>query len=175
MWKTVEETGDHANTRRRVHEYLAGKTYGRHRRLGLAVTVLTAFVGGSVFATLTQNEPSFWIQVATGTLSALACLLSAAQTFAGYETLAEKHKKAGIDFLSVRRRAAVFRQMYENIELTADEKAKAIAEQAAIVSEFDKISMDAPIRTKADYEAVEHQREAANRGAVGRMLAWLWP
>jgi hypothetical protein len=55
MWETVAITGGHANLRREIHDYVAGETYKRHRRLGFVVTLLTTIVGTSVFAALTQD------------------------------------------------------------------------------------------------------------------------
>jgi hypothetical protein len=72
MWEAVSETSRHADVRAEVHDFEAGENYTKHRRLGYAVTILTAIVGTSVFTALTQNNPNFYVQVGTGVLSVLA-------------------------------------------------------------------------------------------------------
>lgn len=77
-----------------------------HRRrnyyLGVPVAVLTAFVGGSIFAALETNV-AFAAQVAVGLLSFTAAALSAVQTFLGYAESAEKNRVAAARYGSLRR------------------------------------------------------------------------
>jgi hypothetical protein len=49
--------------------------------------------------------------------------------------------------------------MYNNRDLTQDEKDKANEEQAAILAQFEKVSQDAPIRRDEDYNAIERRRQ----------------
>jgi hypothetical protein len=164
IWEAVSETKEHAHLRSKVHNFASGRNYAKHRNLGIAVTLLTAFVGGSVFSTLTENNPPFWLQVFTGVFSLGAALLAAAQTFYGYLDLAEKHKKAAIEFLSIQKRAQIFLTTFSaTVQLSDAEKEKAVAEQASILEAFHKTSLDAPIRTDEDYAAVQGQ-QAPRRG-----------
>ena len=157
MWKAVSETRDHANIRYRVHDLEAGSNYRRHRLLGYVVTILTAVVGTSIFTALAQNNPNFWIQVGTGVLSVVAFVLSAVQSFSGFSELAEKHKKAGNEFLFIQRRADVFLSTYTEAALSDRDKSKANEEQAAILEQFRFVSEASPIRSQAAYEVVNRR------------------
>jgi hypothetical protein len=86
--------------------------------------------------------------------------LSAVQTFYSFSGEAEKHKKAGTDFLFIKTRADVFLSAYEKENLSADEKSKAIEEQAAILAEFKKVSEDSPIRSQEAYDEVNRRRKS---------------
>lgn len=154
MWEVVSETSEHAYIRSKVHDFEAEFNYRRHRQLGFVVTILTAIVSTSVFAALTQNNPNFWIQVITGVLSVAAFVLSALQNFYGYSDLAEKHKKAGSDFLFIKKRAEVFLSTYGKWNFSDAQISKANEEQAAILELFTKVSEDSPIRTAAAYDEI---------------------
>ncbi len=158
MWKAVSETRDHANIRYKVHDFEAASNYWRHRLLGYVVTILTAIVGTSIFTALAQNNPNFWIQIGTGVLSVVAFVLSAVQSFSGFSELAEKHKKAGNDFLFIKRRSDVFLSAYTRDNLSDAEKKKANEEQAAILEQFRIVSEASPIRSQAAYDVINRRR-----------------
>ena len=61
---------------------------------GFPAVVLATIVGTSVFATL-QAKPEFWWQVTVGLMSIAAAILSALQSFLGYNDKAERHRVAG--------------------------------------------------------------------------------
>lgn len=74
------------------------QTAQRYSRLnfifGLPTVVFATVVGTSVFATL-QAKPEFWWQVTVGVMSIAAAILSALQSFLGFNDKAEKHRTAG--------------------------------------------------------------------------------
>jgi hypothetical protein len=69
---------------------------------GFPTVVLATIVGTSVFATL-QAKPDFWWQVAVGLMSIAAAILSALQSFLGYNDKAEKHRSAGAKYNAIGR------------------------------------------------------------------------
>jgi ABC-type uncharacterized transport system fused permease/ATPase subunit len=64
--------------------------------------VLATVVGTSVFASL-QAKPEFWWQVTVGLMSIAAAILSALQSFLGFNDKAEKHRTAGSRYNAVGR------------------------------------------------------------------------
>src|SRR5215213_2088096 len=75
----------HTEARRTyVAHAIASSWYLRVARLlGVIVAALSAFVGGSVFASL-ATSPKTWLQVVTGVLSVIATVLVAVSTFFGF-------------------------------------------------------------------------------------------
>ncbi len=69
----------------------------QHLFLGIPAVVLSTVVGSSVFASL-QKEASFEAKLLIGTLSVLAAVLAAVQTFLRHSERAEKHRSAGTSF-----------------------------------------------------------------------------
>ena len=83
--------------------YRAALRYSRlNYWFGFPTVVLATVVGTSVFATL-QAKPDFWWQVAVGLMSIAAAILSALQSFLGYNDKAEKHRVAGSRYNAVGR------------------------------------------------------------------------
>jgi hypothetical protein len=70
--------------------------------LGFPTVILATVVGTSVFATL-QTKPEFWWQLTVGVMSITAAILSALQSFLGYNDKAEKHRTAGSKYNSIGR------------------------------------------------------------------------
>jgi hypothetical protein len=74
---------------------LAAIRYQRFGRgLGATSAALAAFVGGSVFATLSAESTNTALQVATGVVSIIASLLVAVITFMGFGATSEKHHQS---------------------------------------------------------------------------------
>lgn len=69
---------------------------------GFPSVVLATVVGTSVFATL-QAKPEVWWQVTVGMMSITAAILSALQSFLGYNDKAEKHRTAGAKYNAIGR------------------------------------------------------------------------
>lgn len=74
----------------------------RHRALGLAATVSAALAGASGFATLAEHTT--WASWVAGIFGVVAAALAAAQSFLGYQELADTHDQASIRYGDLRRR-----------------------------------------------------------------------
>ncbi|WP_027214266.1 SLATT domain-containing protein [Burkholderia sp. WSM2232] len=91
------------------HYDMADLLSARDRQIGWLVTVLAAFVGTAVFASLNSSGVSFQIRLLVGVVSVVAAVSSALQTYLRYAERAEKHRTAGARYGAVRRRLeAVF-------------------------------------------------------------------
>jgi hypothetical protein len=83
---------------------------------GFPTVVLATIVGTSVFATL-QAKPEFWWQVIVGIMSIAAAILSALQSFLGYNDKAEKHRAAGAKYNAIGRELELWLSLPEgNLE-----------------------------------------------------------
>jgi mannose/fructose-specific phosphotransferase system component IIA len=86
-----------------AHGMAADRTEALSRWLGVPVVVLTAIVGTSVFASLSDlGKSQVAVAVITGALSLLATALSSMQTFLNFAGRAEAHKRAGARFNALR-------------------------------------------------------------------------
>lgn len=74
----------------------------RSRYLGVPVAVLTAVVGTSLFASLDSSSNT--IKIVAGTVSMIAAVFAAVQTFLNYQERAEQHKRAGVAYGDLRRK-----------------------------------------------------------------------
>jgi len=85
-----------------MQHYEAAKIFDRaHRALGIPVVVLSTVVGTAVFATL-QKQVGLKIQLFVGSLSVLAAILAALQTFLRFSERAEKHRSTAATYSAVR-------------------------------------------------------------------------
>lgn len=88
--------------------YKAGKlTAYKHAMLGVPVIICTSIVGTSIFATLSENPAIIW-KVAAGLISLVATVLAALQTFFKLSELSAKHKLAGAEYGTLRRKIDMF-------------------------------------------------------------------
>ena len=86
-----------------VGHYAAAKHFEEcHRNLGIPVIILSTVVGTAVFASI-QSSPAAWAQALVGFLSLSAAIFSGLQTFLGDAQLAEKHKRAAVNYSRLRR------------------------------------------------------------------------
>lgn len=132
--------------------FLAAETYKRRNlQLGIPVTVLTAVVATSVFGTLSQSEKIVWLVIATGTVSVLASILSALQTFLRFSETAQEHHSAAIGYEGMRRRLDIFILSQRENEQRGD----GISELQEISSELDRIAGTAPTIPDKIYDAVD--------------------
>ena len=84
------------------HQTRAAGTRKLYILLGVPVVALTTLVGTSVFATFNET-PSQLAKLAVGTISILAAVLAAIQTFLSYGQLTERHRTAAARYASLRR------------------------------------------------------------------------
>lgn len=91
--KMVE--GWHSESRRThaAHAIAAGRYLRASRGFGAVVAALSAFVGGSLFATLSGSS-SESLRIGTGVTSVLAAVLTAMSTYFGFGQMSEQHKVA---------------------------------------------------------------------------------
>ena len=71
-----------------------------HFLLGIPMVILSTIVGTSVFATLAK-EATAESKIIIGTLSVLAAIFAALQTFLRFSERAERHRLAGAEFSSL--------------------------------------------------------------------------
>ena len=90
----------HAHKYRDCHD-LAGRRNNTYRYLlGVTSILLSAIVGSSIFTALqTQTKPSFHIII--GLVSIVAAVLTSLQTFFNFESLAERHRLAGVKYKAI--------------------------------------------------------------------------
>jgi hypothetical protein len=102
--------------------------------LGIPVVVLSAIVGTSVFATLTQDV-SVGIRVAAGTVSVITAVLASVQTFLRFGARAEQHRVAAERWSAIRReiekalalsaaQAGDSKQVLDDVQARMDEAAE---------------------------------------------------
>jgi hypothetical protein len=97
-WQRLAAAAQHA------HYQLATKLRGRNLLLGVPTVVCAAVVGTSLFATLNRSESLPVMARATiGTLSVVAAVLAAVQTFLRFAERAERHVQAGDWYSAIKR------------------------------------------------------------------------
>jgi len=90
-----------------AHNRAAARFDRRARIMGVAVVILSTFVGTSIFATL-EGAAASWLRVVAALFSAVAAILAAVQTSLAYPQLAERHRVAGRSYGSLRREVEAF-------------------------------------------------------------------
>jgi hypothetical protein len=92
------------NHRVQLAHYESARRFERlHLWLGLPAIALSAIVGTTVFATL-SDAADVRVQIAVGFLSVAAAVLTGLQTFLRYSELSEKHRLAGAKFANLKHR-----------------------------------------------------------------------
>ena len=81
--------------------------------LGVPVVICTSIVGTSIFATLSDNPAVIW-KIAAGLISLAATVLAALQTFFKFSELSAKHKLAGAEYGTLRRKIDLFLLHFSN-------------------------------------------------------------
>jgi hypothetical protein len=117
-----------------AHADAADRYGARARQFGIPVVVLSALVGTSVFATLSQ-EITPWLRIVTGLVSITAAVLATLQTFLRSGDLSSEHRVASRAFGASRRHigqlGAVSTNSREVILKSLDEIRKRYDEVAA--------------------------------------------
>ncbi|MBA2751069.1 MAG: SLATT domain-containing protein [Actinobacteria bacterium] len=152
----LREWHDRAAAARSAHYLLASRMRRRNIAVGVPAVVLSAVVGTSLFATLSEANVPTSLRVTIGLISLIAAVLAALQTFFGFSQRAERHVIAG-DWYS-----AIRRQMEETIALPEEERDPPRECLDGIRKEMSKISQQAPEigqalwrRTADDYGVIE--------------------
>lgn len=132
-----------AHRKARAH-YLAAKRAARkHTLLGVPVVILSTIVGGTIFASISEDPAVGW-KIVTGMLSVTAAVLAALQTFFKFSEMAEKHRVSGAENASLKRRFDTF--ILRMAETSGDrEEALAVLESIiAVLDQLEKESLDVP-------------------------------
>ncbi len=125
----------------RAH-HLAASAYNRYNNyLGVPVVILTAIISTAIFATL-ENNPDLIYKIAAGLISLLATVLSALQTFLGFNQKAEAHKNAGIKYSAIKRRFDALHLQY-SISTQLPEDA-AMQELSVVLEEINTLAEEMP-------------------------------
>jgi hypothetical protein len=106
--------------------------------LGLVVTILSVFVGTSLFTGLASSKNLGTIVLVAGAVSAVTAVLTAAQTFLNYGELAEKARNAANSY-------GVLRRNLEETLATTTDSQKLAATMDDIGKQWDKLDSEAPI------------------------------
>ncbi|MBP0592585.1 SLATT domain-containing protein [Paraburkholderia sp. LEh10] len=93
-----------ARESQKSHYDMADLLAARNRLFGVAVTVISAVVGTTVFLSLVASADSPWARLVVGLVSIAAAVSAALQTFLRYAERAEEHRAAGARYGAVRRR-----------------------------------------------------------------------
>lgn len=97
--------------------YEAAVKFGRkNHAYGIPITVISAAVGTSVFATI-DTAPELWLKIVAGLTSFAVTILSALQTFFKYSEREEKHRIAGAKFGSLLKEIEVRTHLEEASDL----------------------------------------------------------
>jgi hypothetical protein len=120
--------------------------------MGIAVTVITAMVGTSVFSSLLKQGGCLPLQIIAAALSVLAVVLSALQTFLGYTEVSARHKEAAARYEAIRRRIQILVMKYP--EATGQPNEEATKELESISTVLDELAKESPTIPDRDYDAV---------------------
>ena len=127
-----------------------------NRFLGIPAIMVTAMVGTTIFATLSE-APTKPVLVAVGSLSIMAAVLTSLQTFLGYSALAEKHKTAADKFSDIRREIEAI--------LAGSTAKKTMNNAISVIKEkWGVVQTNSPsIPTRIEQSALSYMRKKLNR------------
>ena len=145
MWGALEDTRRNADADYKNYDVATRNEFGRHRKFGIWVVILSTIVSTSVFGALTQTQPDVRIQVATGGLAILAAVLSAVQTFYGFEERSQKMRSAAMDFYVVKREIDMFFDRYPAKPTDPKLEAEARTQEKQIHDSYANAKKQAPI------------------------------
>ena len=167
MLATAEDYRHYAQKKSNAHYKMSELAKGRHVKLGIPVTVLTAIVGTAIFATLSSPTFATPVQVGAGLLSLTAAVLAALQTFFNFADVAAQHKDAASSYEAVRHQLDWFLLSYSSWVAASSLEAP-LKELRLIASSLDEIAKKSPTVPDAVYDA--SQTRVAERPiiALGR-------
>lgn len=130
----------------RSHFLSAKRAQRMHTYLGVPVVVTTTIVGTTIFATLSKQPDPKW-QIAAGTLSILAAVLAALQTFFKSAETAEKHRVAGASYAALYGSFDLF--LLKHKDSNPQNRLKLIEDLETLIEQFNQLerdSLDVPDR-----------------------------
>lgn len=144
-WTTKEtdlarEWGKRASAAQHAHYYLATTLRRRNLALGVPVVILSAIVGTALFASLSASTDTFplGLRLVVGSVSLLAAVLAAIQTFLRFAERSERHAQAA-DWYS-----AIRREVDELLALPAEKRGESKRTLDALRKEFNKAGQTYP-------------------------------
>jgi hypothetical protein len=137
-----------ATIKARSHFIMSETATRQYKTLGFFVTVFSAIVGTTIFAALKSAEQQ-WIQIATGSISLLAAVLAAIQTFFNLNENATKNKVAANGFERIMNMLKSFLLKYD---ASSTATAQAQTDLAAIEDEKQKVKESSPTVPDAVYK-----------------------
>lgn len=136
----AREWGKRAAAAQHAHYYLATNLRRRNLALGIPVVILSAIVGTALFASLAASSDSFplGLRLAVGSVSLLAAVLAAIQTFLRFAERSERHAQAA-DWYS-----AIRREIDELLALPVDKRGESKRTLDSLRKEFNKAGQTYP-------------------------------
>lgn len=129
--------------------YNARDRYSRyHTRMGTAIIGLTAFMGTSIFYSLSDNK-LLLARIVTGVTVVTIAVLAAIQTFLNYEKRALRHKVTADRYLWLMKEAQRLTSYYKDGNKTLDDVSKQIER---LYQEVKDIQKDEPEVSPRDYQ-----------------------
>ena len=154
MIAAVEGYRHYAQKKSNAHFRMSERARARHNAFGIPVTVSTAIVGTTIFATLNSPTQSLWIQVPAGLLSLFAAVLAALQTFFNFSDIAAQHKDAAVNYEAVRHKLDLFLLSYGPWKDTVTLE-QPLKDFDAITKQLDDITRKAPSVPDSVYDAAQ--------------------
>ncbi len=165
--KDVNKFQSNALLKNKAHYAAARKLENYGRNLSIAVSVLSAIVGTSIFTALSKNtysDKSFdKIRIITGAISVLATALSTLPTIFRFSEKASKHKKSSNDFEFIYNKFASFKLKYAPFKIKATEalRKEAIDEFNKIMTLSEAVSKDSPTISESIYKKIINEMDSS--------------
>lgn len=142
--KEAERIAEDALFSGKGHYNACGPWESWHRRLGVISAILSALAAGAA----SVKDASPWIVVA---LSVLAAALTSVVTFLKPNEEADRHRRAGDRYFSIKNRARIFRTI--ELETAAADEQKLVEALKAISADLDAVRSTAPPIPEDAYKA----------------------
>lgn len=139
----------HYNARDRHSKY--------HTRLGVAIVIITSFMGTSVFFSFSKNA-LLMVRVITGLLIVLDAVLAGLQTFFNFEKRALKHKVTAEKYLALMKESQRFISYHKDGNISIREIKEGIEKLSQEIQEIQKDEVET---SSKDYEKA---REGVKNG-----------
>jgi hypothetical protein len=164
QWQDAGRLLDKWHERARINQmqhYEAAKHFAKlHNALGIPGVILSGIVASAVFATL-QKQVDVRVQIAVGTLSVVAAVLAALQTFLRYSERAEKHRSTAAAYAVVRHRL----ETVANISVALRPPLKELLDN--ISGQVDSLTQSAPNVPDKVWKQVKELKVASSLAITG--------
>jgi hypothetical protein len=145
---------------KRKHYNARGRYVKYYKMMGLFIVGLTAFMGTSVFYSISENA-ILGARIITGIITVAVAVLAALQTFFNFEKESLRHKVVADKYLWLMKKSQRLISYYNDGNKTGDD---IIKETEEICLEIKDIQKDEPEVSKKDYkkakEGIKNGEEA---------------